>query len=172
MASERRARSVRAAGGRPKSGGRNHRYSASYCSSTNRPNRVLAGEVREVDASRDTAITVDCLQTPKGSIDGCVFETPSYRRKKKGRRGFSWTTLLFGFWPALFRGDAKWAIVQFALGLSGFLTFGISSLISCIVFGFKYNELHLNDLREKGYVEITQAEYFALYVPTVVAATR
>jgi hypothetical protein len=30
--------------------------------------------------------------------------------KKKVKHGFSWTTLLFGFWPAVFRGDWKWPV--------------------------------------------------------------
>jgi len=99
-------------------------------------------------------------------------KNPATGARKKGRRGFSWTTLFFGFWPALFRGDAKWCIVQFVIGfVGGILTLGISSIVSGIFFGFKYNELHLNDLRDKGYVEITQAEYFAASVPTVVQAT-
>jgi hypothetical protein len=99
-------------------------------------------------------------------------KNPLTGAKKKGRRGFSWTTLFFGPWPALFRGDAKWCIVQFAIDIVvGIFTAGIGSIVGHVVFGFKYNEWHLDSLRDKGYVEITQAEYFAANVPTVVPAT-
>ena len=99
-------------------------------------------------------------------------KNPLTGARKKGRRGFSWTTLLFGFWPALFRGDWKWAGIQFVIGIAlAIFTFGIGSIVAGIVFAFKYNELHLNDLHDKGYIEVAQAEYFAVNVPIVAQAT-
>ncbi|WNQ12261.1 hypothetical protein MJA45_04205 [Paenibacillus aurantius] len=64
---------------------------------------------------------------------------------KQRKLGFSWTTFFFGFFPAIFRGDWKWAIIQF---LCASITFGLSSWVFCFV----YNKLHINDLLEKGYV--------------------
>ncbi len=90
---------------------------------------------------------------------------PLTGEKKKARVGFSWTTFFFGFWVPLIRGDWKWAVILFLLGLLGFVTFGISSLILAIVFGIKYNELHLSGLREKGYVETSPGEYFGVNAP-------
>lgn len=59
--------------------------------------------------------------------------------------GFSWTTLFFGCFPALFRSDWKWALIQFGLAL---VTFGISWL----VMPFLYNKLHIKELLNKGFV--------------------
>ena len=64
---------------------------------------------------------------------------------KNVKVGFSWTTLLFGFLPPLFRGDIKWALIMFIVA---FPTFGISWLI----FPFIYNKIYIKDLLEKGYV--------------------
>ncbi len=64
---------------------------------------------------------------------------------KEAPLGFSWTTLLFGFLPALFRGDIKWAIIQFLVSM---VTFGFS----WPVFPFFYNKLYVRGLLEKGYV--------------------
>ncbi|GMX66654.1 hypothetical protein Elgi_59260 [Paenibacillus elgii] len=49
---------------------------------------------------------------------------------KERKVGFSWTTLFFGFFPVLFRGDWKWAIIQFVAA-------------GCT--------LHINDLLKNGY---------------------
>ena len=86
---------------------------------------------------------------------------PRTGQTKKRKQGFSWTTLFFGVWPALFRADWKW----FGLGLlitfgAGVLTLGFGGLVYHVVAGFKYNEWHLNDLRDKGFEPITAEEFY------------
>ena len=63
---------------------------------------------------------------------------------KSAPQGFSWTTLLFGIFPALLRGDIKWALI---MGVVALITLGMSWLI----FPFFYNKLYLDDLMNKGY---------------------
>ena len=63
---------------------------------------------------------------------------------KEAPVGFSWTTLLFGFFPALIRNDLKWTIIIFAAAL---ITFGFAT----IVFAFIYNRLYIESLVEKGF---------------------
>lgn len=63
---------------------------------------------------------------------------------RKAPVGFSWTTLCFGFFPALIRSDWKWGLIQAAAAL---LTWGLSVL----VFAFIYNRLYLNDLLDNGF---------------------
>jgi hypothetical protein len=58
--------------------------------------------------------------------------------------GFSWTTLFFGFFPALLRGDIIWALIMILVAI---LTLGISWWI----FPFIYNGLHVNGLIKSGY---------------------
>jgi hypothetical protein len=80
---------------------------------------------------------------------------PTTNQVKQRKLGFSWTTLFFGFWPALFRGDWKWALIQLPLSI---ITFGLSS----IVFAFIYNKIHLNGLIEQGYRPSDEFSYTAL----------
>ena len=63
---------------------------------------------------------------------------------KEAPVGFSWTTLFFGFFPALIRGDWLWAVIIFA---ATFVTFGLAG----IVFAFIYNRLYIQSLVEKGF---------------------
>lgn len=58
--------------------------------------------------------------------------------------GFSWTTLFFGMWPALFRGDFKWGLIMFGLAV-------VTSGISLLVFPFLYNKLYVKNLLRNGY---------------------
>ncbi|MEO2207890.1 DUF2628 domain-containing protein [Paenibacillus pabuli] len=71
---------------------------------------------------------------------------------KNVKVGFSWTTLFFGFLPALFRGDLKWAVIMFLIAAAiGVFTFGFGAWVSGIVFSFVYNKIYIKELLEKGY---------------------
>jgi len=71
---------------------------------------------------------------------------------KRGFYGFSWTTLFFGFWPALFRADFLTFIGGFVvLVLIGIFTFGIGSVVAMFVWAFFYNKYYTRKLLEKGY---------------------
>jgi hypothetical protein len=70
--------------------------------------------------------------------------------------GFSWTTCLFGFWPALFRGDWKMALIIFVCTL---FTYGLAG----IVFAFFYNKMYITGLVRKKFwflntIQLTDTE--------------
>lgn len=72
---------------------------------------------------------------------------------KTGFFGFSWTSLFFGFFPALFRGDYMTFIGGFAIQLIlGAFTFGLGAIIASIVWAFIYNKYFTTKLLERGYV--------------------
>lgn len=81
---------------------------------------------------------------------------------KEVKVGFSWTTFFFGFFPALIRGDLKWAAIMFiTAAVIGALTLGFGAWIPGIIFSFVYNKIFIKELLEKGYRpadEQTQAE--------------
>jgi len=93
-----------------------------------------------------------------------IFEHPVTGELKEAPLGFSWTTLIFGVFVPLIRGDWKWAIIMLLVGL---VTLGISLLvfpliyyelvslvtlgISWIVFAFIYNKLWAKELVTKGF---------------------
>jgi hypothetical protein len=71
---------------------------------------------------------------------------------KEVKIGFSWTTFFFGFFPALFRGDLKWAAIMFVAALAaGAITVGFGAWIPGIIFSFIYNKMYIKELMEKGY---------------------
>lgn len=71
---------------------------------------------------------------------------------KIGYYGFSWTTLFFGTFPALFRGDFITFIGGFViLMIIAFITFGIGAFVAMIVWAFLYNKFYTRKLIEQGY---------------------
>ena len=73
-----------------------------------------------------------------------IFEHPVTGEIKETPLGFSWTTLLFGVFVSLIRGDWKWAIIMFLVAL---LTVGLYWL----VFPFIYNKLWAKELVMRGF---------------------
>jgi hypothetical protein len=73
-----------------------------------------------------------------------VFKNPQTGAMKEAPIGFSWTVFFFGFFPALFRGDIKWAAIMFIIAC---FTFSLSNL----VFMFIYNRLYVQDLIAAGF---------------------
>lgn len=71
---------------------------------------------------------------------------------KKAPTGYSWTTLFFGFFPALFRGDLKWACIFFIANLViGAITFGIGALLFNVIFAGFYNKMYIKELLSKRF---------------------
>ena len=71
---------------------------------------------------------------------------------KDGYYGFSWTTLFFGFFPALFRGDFITFIGGFVVSvIIGVMTFGIGALFIGLIWAFMYNKYYTRKLIERGY---------------------
>ena len=71
---------------------------------------------------------------------------------KDGYFGFSWTTLFFGFFPALFRGDFITFLGGFAITLIiAAVTVGIGAFFVGLVWAFMYNKYYTRRLLERGY---------------------
>lgn len=72
---------------------------------------------------------------------------------KSGYIGFSWTTVFFGAFPALVRGDFLTFIgLALAFAIISALTAGVGGLLAAIVWAFFYNEYYTKKLIEKGYM--------------------
>ena len=78
------------------------------------------------------------------SFTTITLENPRTGHIRQAPVGFSWTVLLFGFFPPLFRSDWKWGLI---FALLTILTWGISN----ILFAFLYNKLYLKDLIRSGF---------------------
>ena len=89
---------------------------------------------------------------------------------KEVKLGFSWTTFFFGFFPALFRGDLKWATIMFVMGLlAGLFTFGVGAWIPGIIFSFVYNKIYIKDLLEKGYLPADETSKSELHAAGIIS---
>jgi hypothetical protein len=90
-----------------------------------------------------------------------IFKHPTFGTAKEAPVGFSWTTFFFGFFPALIRGDYKWALINFVVSvIVSIATAGVGGLICNIVFGVIYNKFYVKELQTKGYVmDSIQSKY-------------
>jgi hypothetical protein len=89
---------------------------------------------------------------------------------KNAKLGFSWTTFFFGFFPALFRGDLKWAAIMFITSVVvGIFTLGIGAWIPGIIFSFIYNNMYIKELLEKGYHPADEYTQSALQTKGIIA---
>lgn len=80
-------------------------------------------------------------QTGKGKLN---FKNPHNGRLREAPVGFSWTTLFFGPFPALFRGHYAGALIIF-------LVTAVTSGIAGLIFPFFYNKWYVNYLIKDGY---------------------
>ena len=72
--------------------------------------------------------------------------------RKNGFYGFSWTSFLFGGFPALFRGDVLHGIGILAVGvLFGAFSAGLLWLLVGLVWAFIYNKNYTHRLLQAGY---------------------
>jgi hypothetical protein len=103
-------------------------------------------------ATRITMATEIRMRNPKTGEESTAYE------------GYSWTSLLFGGFPALLRGDVALGLgvfllivvaggAAFATGLPTFLASGIVGGI----WGFFYNDIHSGRLRREGYQVVAPA---------------
>jgi len=102
---------------------------------------------------------------------------PSSGLVKTGYFGFSWTTLFFGFIPALFRGDFITFIGGFVIAMIiALATAGVGVFVISLIWAFMYNKYYTRKLIEKGYVlndspEVNRQAAEALGISLGTAAT-
>ena len=73
-----------------------------------------------------------------------IFENPRTGQVRSAPVGLSWTTLLFGPFPMLFRGSCKWFVIILLLAL---ITGGLSN----IIFLFAANKAYIKELISEGF---------------------
>ncbi len=73
-------------------------------------------------------------------------------QSETGYVGYSWTTLFWGPFPALFRGDFLTFLAFIVTGvILSVLTAGIGGFVGLIVWSFLYNDYYTSQLKGKGY---------------------
>lgn len=71
---------------------------------------------------------------------------------KTGYYGFSWTSLFFGGFPALIRGDVAYGLGVLVAGvLFGAFSFGFLWFVIGLVWAFIYNKNYTHRLLQAGY---------------------
>ena len=71
---------------------------------------------------------------------------------KQGYYGFSWTSLFFGGFPALIRGDILYGVIAIALGVVlGVASMGILAYAAWLIWAFIYNKNYTQRLLQSGF---------------------
>lgn len=88
-------------------------------------------------------------------------------------RGFSWTTLFFGPFPALFRGDFLAFLIYLLIVIALAVVMGPLAILAMVALGlcwaFMYNDYHLRNLVSRGYVFADAAKKDHAVAPPPVA---
>ncbi len=106
------------------------------------------------EQSKDTNVIIrKCNKRQVAMAKSIQLKHKSSGILKTGYFGFSWTTLFFGGFPALFRGDFLTFIGTFVvLFLIGLATHPLLVFVAMFVWAFFYNGYYTKKLLEKGYV--------------------
>lgn len=80
-----------------------------------------------------------------------AMKNPKTGQTVDGFYGYSWTTLIFGVFPPLFRSDFLTFIGLFVI--SGILaaTTGVGAIVAIIIWSFMYNKYYTLNLIKKGF---------------------
>ncbi len=73
-----------------------------------------------------------------------ILEDKKNKIIKEAPVGYSWTTLFFGGFVPLFRGDWAWFFIML---VANFITFGLAG----IFFGFIYNRIYIQNMLKKDF---------------------
>jgi hypothetical protein len=80
-------------------------------------------------------------------------ENPKTGEIATGFYGYSWTTLFFGSFPALFRKDFVTFIGGFiVLIILAAFTLGVGATIGMFIWSFMYNKHYTTNLLKKGFI--------------------
>lgn len=92
-----------------------------------------------------------------------TYQHPLTGKIKQVKVGYSFTTMFFGFFPALFRGDFKWAVITFLVVLIAIVLIDpiigeklatTLNRVGWILWAGVYNEKYEKELIRKGYREL------------------
>ena len=78
---------------------------------------------------------------------------------KEVKAGFSWTVFFFGALVPLFRGDAKWFFIMFAVNISVLIVLGPLGILPGIAWGFMYNRIYLKELLDRGFFPMGESDH-------------
>lgn len=86
---------------------------------------------------------------------------PGYAGFKTAYSGFSWTTLFFGFFPALFRADGMGLLFGIGVGVASAITWAfLLGWVPWLIWAAVYNRNHLERLLAEGWYPVDHGSPF------------